>query len=311
MAKNTKTNTETNTETNNITVKTKEEVKNMAITNKIDFAVIIAVEGGNPNGDIDSNRPRTIDYNGCEFGFITDVCMKRKIRNRLQDMEYDILVQADDRCTDEAKTLRERIMKEGFDKIKDKEERIRAVCLKYADVRAFGTVATYLTENFNVRGPVTIRNVESFDPIEIESQDITSGFHRGDKDDKEYKAKESSSIGKKHFVKFGLYKLFGSINVQMAEKTGFSADDAAALKEALRTLFVNDESAARPAGSCEVVKVFWFEHNCKIGQYSPAKIDRAITAKLVDGVTTPMSIDDYEITYNELEGLKYEIIDGF
>ena len=97
---------------------------------------------------------------------------------------------------------------------------------------------------------------------------------------------------------------------QLAEKTGFSQEDAAVVKECLRTLFVNDASAARPEGSMEVVKLFWWEHNCKEGQYSSAKVHRSVhvTPKNPEGI--PTCVDDYEITLDELPGLVPEIIDG-
>ena len=293
----------------NAIIMTKEDAKNRAITTKKDFVAFIAVNYANPNGDLDGNMPRT-DYDG--YGIISDVCLKRKIRNRIQDAGLDIYLQASDRRTDEATNLLARASAKGLNKIKDADELARALCGEFADVRAFGTVWAMdkklaACSSLGVRGPVSITMATSINPVDIISMKITKSVN----DTKDCTIeKESSTIGTKHFVKFGLYKFSGSINVQMAEKTGFSDDDAEAAKEAIRTLFVNDESSARPAGTCEVVKLFWFDHNCKDGQYSPAKINRAVTAKLVDGVTTPKSVDDYEIVYNELPGLKCEIIDG-
>ena len=117
-------------------------------------------------------------------------------------------------------------------------------------------------------------------------------------------------MGTKHFVEFGLYKIKGSINVQLSEKTGFSQDDALKIKEALRTLFINDSSAARPDGSMEVVKVYWWKHNNKIGQYSSAKVHNLLSVKLKDGVINPVSAADYDITLDKLDGLDCEITDG-
>lgn len=124
------------------------------------------------------------------------------------------------------------------------------------------------------------------------------------------KKRSPDTMGTKCFVRFGLYKIKGAINVQLAEKTGFSQEDAAVVKECLRTLFVNDASAARPEGSMEVVKLFWWEHNCKEGQYSSAKVHRSVhvTPKNPEGI--PTCVDDYEITLDELPGLVPEIIDG-
>ena len=117
-------------------------------------------------------------------------------------------------------------------------------------------------------------------------------------------------MGMKHFVRFGLYKIKGSINVQLAEKTGFSEEDAELLKECLRTLFVNDASSARPEGSMEVVKLYWFKHNCKEGQYSPSKVHRSVTAVLKNEDIIPSSADDYSIIAEPLEGLETEVLEG-
>ena len=120
----------------------------------------------------------------------------------------------------------------------------------------------------------------------------------------------SDTMGMKHFVRFGLYVFKGAINVQLAEKTGFSQEDADVVKECLRTLFVNDASAARPDGSMEVVKLFWWQHNCKDGQYSSAKVHRSVHVVPKENGRIPSSADDYVITVDELPGLTPEIING-
>jgi CRISPR-associated protein Csd2 len=117
-------------------------------------------------------------------------------------------------------------------------------------------------------------------------------------------------MGMKHFVRFGLYEIKGSINCQLAEKTGFSESDAEIIKEALRTLFRNDSSSARPEGSMEVVKLYWFKHNCKDGQYSSAKVHRSVKISLKDEAKIPSAFDDYTVTVEPLAGLEPEILDG-
>lgn len=117
-------------------------------------------------------------------------------------------------------------------------------------------------------------------------------------------------MGQKHFVQFGLYEIKGSINVQLAEKTGFTHEDAEIIKECLRTLFINDASSARPEGSMEVLKVYWWEHNCKDGQYSSAKIHRSLKISVKPGVVVPTSAEDYDISLDSLPGLEPEIIEG-
>lgn len=274
--------------------------------NKVDFVVFVSVTNANPNGDpLNGNRPRT-DYNG--YGELSDVCIKRKIRNRMQDMGKEVFVQSDDRCDDGAGSLKDRA--KSFEKIKDQDEFAQKACEKWIDVRTFGQVFAF--KGFNcasvgVRGPVSIHQAVSVDPVEIYSMQITKSVS-GDK--KEGQDRGSDTMGMKHFVRFGLYEIKGSINVQLAEKTGFTAEDAEVVKECLRSLFTNDASAARPDGSMEVVKLFWWKHNCKDGQYSSAKVHRSVHAALKDGAEIPSSADDYVITVDELDGLVPEIIDG-
>lgn len=117
-------------------------------------------------------------------------------------------------------------------------------------------------------------------------------------------------MGMKHRVNFGLYEIKGSINVQLAKKTGFTEEDAEQLKECLRTLFVNDASSARPDGSMEVVNVYWWKHNNQIGQYSSAKVHRSLKIEPEDPTAIPKSFDDYIVTLEPLEGLEPEILEG-
>ncbi len=115
-------------------------------------------------------------------------------------------------------------------------------------------------------------------------------------------------MGMKHRVDFGVYVFYGSINTQLAEKTGFTNEDALKLKNALVTLFENDASSARPEGSMEVIKVCWWDHSSILGKYSSAKVHRLLEIK--SEVEEPKSIDDYMIIVNELDGLQVEVIDG-
>ena len=117
-------------------------------------------------------------------------------------------------------------------------------------------------------------------------------------------------MGSKHIVRFGLYLVKGSINVQLAQKTGFTNEDAGIVRECLRTLFENDASSARPDGSMEVCRLYWWEHNCPFGQYSSAKVHRSLHVALKDGVEQPDSFEDYDVTLDTLPGLACEIIDG-
>ena len=276
-----------------------------ALTKKIDFVGFIMVERSNPNGDpLNGNQPRT-DYNG--YGEISDVCLKRKVRNRLQDVGEKILVQSNERVDDGCDSIRSRVeanpaMEKPL-KMKDKEQgrtRIFAeeACKAWIDVRSFGQVFALKeakkqgvdSVSVGVRGPVSIHTAVSLDPVTITSVQITKSVNNepGDK-------KGSDTMGMKHRVDFGVYKFQGSINVQLAEKTGFSDEDAAKIKEALCTIFENDASSARPEGSMEMSRFYWIEHSNKTGCAPSAKIHRSISAQKKDGVETPSHFDDYII----------------
>lgn len=275
------------------------------LNNKIDFVAFVSVKNANANGDpLNGNRPRT-DYNG--FGEMSDVCIKRKIRNRLQDMGEKIFVQSAERADDGCTSLSNR----AGDLLKEKnaDALAKSACNTWFDVRAFGQVFAFKGSSVSVgvRGPVSIHQATSITPVDVYSMQITKSVNG---EEVKPGAKASDTMGTKHFVRYGLYKVKGSINVQLAEKTGFTEDDAEKIKEAIRTLFVNDSSSARPDGSMEVVKLYWFKHNCKDGQYSSAEVHRSVTATLKDGVQMPSSVDDYTINCESLEGLAPEVIDG-
>lgn len=265
------------------------------LKNKIDFEVIVAVNGANANGDpLNGNRPRT-DYSG--YGEISDVCIKRKIRNRMQDLGNCIFVQSDDRSDDGCDSLSKRAEKAGFKNIKDSQEFYDKACKKWLDVRAFGQVFAFKAldcSSVGVRGPVSIHQAVSVSPVEVVSMQITKSVS-GEKKDGVNKA--SDTMGMKHFIKFGLYVIKGSINVQLAEKTHFTEEDAEMVKECLRTLFVNDTSSARPDGTMEVVKLYWFKHSCKDGDCSSAAVHRSVKITLNPDVIEPKSVEDYTITY--------------
>ena len=275
------------------------------LNHKIDFAALLSVTMANPNGDpLDGNRPRT-DYE--DFGEISDVCIKRKIRNRMMDLGYDVFVQSDDKNKDGYASLSDRALK-SLPKTKDKDAYEKAACEKWLDVRSFGQVFAFKTDNVSVgvRGPVSIHQAVSAAPIEVCSMQITKSVNSETSD-----KRSSDTMGMKHFVRYGLYVLKGSINVQLAEKTEFTTEDADVIKECLRTLFMNDASSARPDGSMEVVKLYWWEHNCKEGQYSSAKVHRLLEVKQKNTSDMPKSIDDFEITLNSLDGLHCEEIAGY
>lgn len=269
---------------------------------KIDFTLFISVHNANPNGDpLNGNRPR-INLDG--YGEISDVCIKRKIRNRLQDMGQKIFVQSDDRSDDTFTSLKERAdgcveLKEqmGNKKNANRDLCAQVACKEWMDVRAFGQVFAFKGESvsFGVRGPVSVHQAVSLSPIDIISMQITKSVNS--EAGKESKA--SDTMGMKHRVGFAVYKVMGSVNVQLAEKTGFSQEDAEFLKEALKTLFENDASSARPEGSMEVCKLYWWQHNEKTPAISSGKIQRGFYIN--KKIEYPLEFNDYEIQW-KVEG---------
>lgn len=275
--------------------------------NKVDFAVLVEVNHANPNGDpLNGNRPRET-YDG--FGEISDVCIKRKIRNRLQDMGERIFVQSADRADDGCKSLLERTKKneemQKAVKAKDKLAYAKIACETWIDVRAFGQVFNFKKDEnpVSVRGPVSVRAAFSVKEINIDSLQIIKSVNN-----KPSEKKGSETMGMKHRVDAALYVIKGSINQQLAEKTGFSEEDAEKIKQALCSLFVNDSSSARPDGSMEVRKVYWWKHNCPMGQYSSAKVHRLLNVTALK--EEPKSFEDYKIELGSLEGLEVEILEG-
>ena len=283
------------------------------LQNKIDFALVIRVQHANPNGDpLNSNRPR-IDYEG--KGEITDVCLKRKLRDRLMEAGENIFVQSDDRKADGETSLRNRaesttngLGKDAFKKGASKDNTAKLACAKWFDVRAFGQVFAFGKDgdtngvSIPVRGPVTLQSAFSKEPVSVTSTQITksvSGEGDGSK-------RGADTMGMKHRVDHGVYECYGSINPQLAERTGFSDQDAETIKSLLPRLFENDASSARPDGSMQVMKVVWWRHGSKAGQHSSAKVH--------DSLRTILQNDgsfDAEKLAEALPGLKPEVIDGF
>lgn len=280
------------------------------MNNKIDFILTIVVNNANPNGDpLAGNMPRT---NSKGFGEMSDVSIKRKIRNRMQDLGQDIFVQSRDRIKDGHNSLEERYL-EHFKGVKDENKIEEEAMKKWLDVRTFGQVITYEKHSIGIRGPVSINIARSLDPIEINSIQITRSTN-GMKP-KGNNTRSSDTMGTKHMVEFGTYVIYGSVNSFYAERTGFGEKDLEIFKESLRTLFINDASSARPEGSMEVKDIYWFIHSSKIGNVSSAKIKNLL--QWDQSETMKSTYDDYNIHLNEEKlkeykklGLQLEHIEG-
>lgn len=279
------------------------------LSKKIDFAILISVENANPNGDpLCGNRPRE-DYDG--YGEISDVCLKRKIRNRLIDMHESVFVQSNDHRVDSYKSLKTRA--EGCEELKkasngkdtDQDKFAKIACEQWIDVRSFGQVFAFKGDKVSVgvRGPVTISIAKSVSPVDIISMQIVKSVNSEDKTER-----ASDTMGMKHRVAFGLYLAKGSINCQLAEKTGFRDEDAEKIKEAMRTLLENDASSARPEGSMEVCALYWWEQEGKTPKYSSAKVQRSLQVTLKEGVIKPKRFEDYDVQVAPLDGVTLQIL---
>ncbi len=285
------------------------------LQSKIDFAIVFRVKNANPNGDpLNGNRPRT-DSGG--FGEITDVCLKRKLRDRLLERGEKIFVQSDDRRAkgDEYRSLADRAKGILAEKLGGPDT-AKLACAEWFDVRAFGQLFAIKAEkkkakkkdeaatetegagdtgiSIGIRGPVTIQSAFSVEPVSLTSVQITksvSGEGDGSK-------RGSDTMGMKHRVDQGIYVSYGSISPQLAERTGFSAEDAEAVKAVLPRIFENDSSSARPDGSMEVLKVIWWKHDSKAGKCSSAKVHRSLTVA-ADGQLT---LEDVGVNPELIEG---------
>lgn len=287
----------------------------MSLNNKIDFAVVFTVKNANPNGDpLNGNRPRTT-LEG--IGELSDVCLKRKIRDRLMDMGQKVFVQSTEKSNDGFLTLKNRaesILKEKL----SNEEVAKKACETWFDVRAFGQVLAFKGEkkekksksektekgadkgvSIGIRGPVTIQSAFSLEPINITSLQITKSVSNEGDGTK----KSSDTMGMKHRVDSGTYVFYGSITPQLASLTGFSDEDAEVIKSILPRLFEGDASSARPEGSMEVKKVVWWKHNCASGQYSSAKVHHSLEVAQTG--------EDVLVKTNSPADLSCEIIEGF
>ena len=230
---------------------------------KSDFLCIIVAQNCNPNGDpVNGNRPR-IDFSG--HGEMSPECIKRKIRNRLQDMGENIFFQSNDRIEDGYDSLKSRysafLKRKGMTGKEKEDCLIKAVSEEWIDVRTFGGVFPFKGDfvSFGVRGPVSLTFAKTIDTVNIQDVTITKSTNTED-----VEGKDSSTIGRKSIIDKGVYVFSGSIFSQLAQKTGFAEEDMEKLKEAILTLFENDSSAARPSGSMWIGNFYWWTHEKKI-----------------------------------------------
>lgn len=277
------------------------------VKNRIDFVYMFDVQDGNPNGDPDAgNLPRVDAETG--MGLITDVCLKRKVRNYVQVAKncangFDIFIKEkavlntliDASHDDESVKTKE--------KAGDKTEAARQVmCNKYYDVRTFGAVMSTGKNAGQVRGPIQFTFARSIDSIAAAEHSITRMAVATEKES-EKQSGDNRTMGRKATVPYGLYVCHGFISANLAKQTGFSEDDLALFFEALQNMFDVDRSAAR--GLMSAQKLIVFKHASELGNAPANKLfDRVKVEKNCVGV--PRSFNDYTITINK-EGLPESI----
>ena len=294
------------------------------IQNRYDFVVLFDVENGNPNGDPDAgNMPRVDPETNC--GLVTDVCLKRKIRNYVEtvkegDPRYGIYIKeneplnrSDRRALAESgyPDIKESDLKNLKKSDKDIDARLLAyMCEHYFDIRTFGAVmTTFVKASLNcgqVRGPVQLGFAKSVDPIMPQEVSITRVAITTEED----AARKGTEMGRKFIVPYGLYRAEGFVSANLARKTtGFSEDDLKLLWQAILNMFENDRSAAR--GKMAVRKLIVFRHDSELGNAPAWKLFDLVHVNRAEGVSAPRSYGDYVVTVDEAnlpEGVRCEVM---
>ena len=280
------------------------------IKNRYEFVILFDVENGNPNGDPDAgNMPRVDPETG--YGLVTDVCLKRKIRNYVEtvkenDTGYRIYIKDGvplNRSDAEAFAhwdIDEKTVKESQKKDEELDEKLRNfMCQNFFDIRTFGAVmTTFVKNNLNcgqVRGPVQLGFARSIDPIMPQEVTISRVTQASEKD---MEKKGSHTLGNKYIVPYALYRCEGYISANLARKvTGFSEEDLELLWDAILNMFEHDRSAAR--GKMAVRELIVFKHDTELGCAPAWKLfDTVTVAKKADGIS-PRAYSDYTVTVDE------------
>lgn len=279
------------------------------IKNRYEFVVLFDVENGNPNGDPDAgNLPRLDPETG--LGLVTDVCLKRKIRNYVELVKEDqdgykiyikdgVPLNRSDAEAFSALNVTEKDIKNAKKKDENLDAKIRDfMCEHFYDIRTFGAVMTTFVKNKlncgQVRGPVQISFAQSIDPIVPNEITITRTAITTEAD----AAEKTTEMGRKSIVPYGLYRAEGFVSANLARKTtGFSEDDLNLLWEAIINMFEHDHSAAR--GKMAVRELIVFKHATELGNTPSYKLFDAVHVTKKEGVIAPRSYSDYTVTIDE------------
>ena len=282
-----------------------------AIKNRYDFVILFDVENGNPNGDPDAgNMPRIDPETG--YGLVTDVCLKRKIRNYVATVKegtpeadnYRIYIQEKVPLNrSDAEAISVCGISEDLKKAKKSDPEIDVrlrdyMCQHFYDIRTFGAVMTTFVKGAlncgQVRGPVQLTFARSVDPIVPQEVTITRVAITTEADAE----KKGTEMGRKHIVPYALYRAEGYVSANLARKTtGFSEEDLQLLWEAILNMFENDHSAAR--GKMAVRELIVFRHDSELGNAPSYKLFDAVDVQRKDGVVTPRSYRDYTVTVSD------------
>ncbi len=282
-----------------------------AIKNRYEFVVLFDVENGNPNGDPDAgNMPRLDAESG--LGIVTDVCLKRKIRNYVEAVKegeegYGIYIKDGvplnrsdaEACKAANVAPEEKALKDMKKKDPELDRKLRDyMCQKFFDIRAFGAVMTTFVKGAlncgQVRGPVQLGFARSIDPIVPQEVTITRVAITTEADAEN----KGTEMGRKYIVPYGLYRVEGYISANLARKTtGFSEEDLELLWQAILNMFEMDHSAAR--GKMAVRELIIFKHDSELGNAPAHKLFELVTVKKNEGVTVPRAYSDYQVTVNE------------
>lgn len=266
---------------------------------RYDFMFVFDAKNANPNGDPDAgNMPRIDPETG--KGVITDVCLKRKIRNYVQ-LKYQDGV--NHRIYFKDAVVLNNLNKEAYDaaglspakelpkELKKARELTTFMCRNFYDIRTFGAVMTTDVNCGQVRGPVQLSFANSLDPIFIAEHAITRSSVTNEKD-----VAKVRTMGRKYTIPYGLYVAYGFVNPRLAAETGFNEDDLALLWEALGKAFEFDQSAARPAGSMAARKLIVFKHESELGNAPSHKLFELVRiARANDPKAPPRSFEDYTV----------------
>lgn len=284
---------------------------NTSIKNRYEFVFLFDVKNGNPNGDPDNANAPRMDFE-TQRGWVSDVCLKRKIRN------YINLVKADDDGKPEAgydvyvkeRSILNQTHQKAYDalglKITDKtkaqeknemaDKARNWMCQTYFDIRMFGAVMTTGVNCGQVRGPVQIAFSISIDPIAAQEQSLTRMAVTTEAES-ENQDGSNRTMGRKDIVPYGLYRCHGFISAPFAVQTGFSEEDLEILFQSLENMFDHDHSAAR--GEMNARGLLVFKHDSKLGAAPSHKLFDLVTVNKKPEVEVPRAFSDYEVTIDE------------